>query len=139
MKYSAIALSTILAGACARPEANNVGRAHARDLHVARHAYIRPVWNDQLQRREVPQEHSHEKFLTKTGQMLNLNNPAGIKDPVFGLLGNAAGAAGQGTITNTGKSFVASRAVLLTMKTASNKLRPTKHSPTPKLPETLMV
>ena len=103
MKYSALALSTILAGAYARPEANTNGRAHARDLHVARHAYVRPSWNAQLQRREVPQEHSHEKFLTKTGQMLDLNNPAGIVDPVFGLLGNAAGSKGQGSITDTGE------------------------------------
>lgn len=40
-------------------------------------------------RREVPQEHSHEKFLTLTGAALNLDNPDEIADPVFGLLGNA--------------------------------------------------
>ena len=39
-------------------------------------------------RREVPQEHSHEQFLTTVRTSLNLNNPAGIGDPVFGLLGN---------------------------------------------------
>lgn len=38
--------------------------------------------------REVPQEHSHEKILTSVATSLNLNNPAGIKDPVFALLGN---------------------------------------------------
>ncbi|KAJ6619449.1 hypothetical protein B0H10DRAFT_2433352 [Mycena sp. CBHHK59/15] len=51
-------------------------------------------------RREVPQEHSHDRFLTSVGTSLNKNNPAGIKDPVFGLLGNAAAAAGAGTITD---------------------------------------
>jgi hypothetical protein len=53
-----------------------------------------------LRVREVPQEHSHEKFLTGVRAALNLNNPAGIQDPVFGLLGNAAAAAGAGSITN---------------------------------------
>jgi hypothetical protein len=42
-----------------------------------------------LGKREVPQEHSHEKFLTLTGAALNLDNPDQIADPVFGLLGNA--------------------------------------------------
>lgn len=46
-------------------------------------------------------EHSHEQFLTSVRASLALNNPAGIKDPVFGLLGSAAAAAGQGTITDT--------------------------------------
>ncbi|KAL8283946.1 hypothetical protein RQP46_005059 [Phenoliferia psychrophenolica] len=45
-------------------------------------------------RREVPQEHSHEQFLTTVRASLNLNNPAGIKDVVFGLLGNAAATTG---------------------------------------------
>ncbi|KAL1966899.1 hypothetical protein VTN77DRAFT_3643 [Rasamsonia byssochlamydoides] len=50
--------------------------------------------------REVPQEHSHEKFLTSVRNSLNLNNPAKIVDPVFALLGNAAAAAGAGSITD---------------------------------------
>ncbi|KAG9003721.1 hypothetical protein FRB93_010942 [Tulasnella sp. JGI-2019a] len=54
-----------------------------------------------LHRREVPQEHSHEQFLTSVRASLAKNNPDGISDPVFGLLGNAAAAAGQGKITNT--------------------------------------
>jgi hypothetical protein len=54
-----------------------------------------------LFRREVPQEHSHEKFLTSVRASLNLNNPDEISDPVFGLLGNAAASAGQGKITDT--------------------------------------
>ncbi|KAF8861634.1 hypothetical protein BDZ45DRAFT_250052 [Acephala macrosclerotiorum] len=53
-----------------------------------------------LRGREVPQEHSHNRFLDGVRVNLALNNPAGIQDPVFGLLGNAAAAAGAGTITN---------------------------------------
>ncbi|KAH7411432.1 hypothetical protein BKA64DRAFT_639068 [Cadophora sp. MPI-SDFR-AT-0126] len=51
-------------------------------------------------RREVPQEQSHAKFLTSVRASLNLDNPDEIVDPVFGLLGNAAAAAGAGKITN---------------------------------------
>jgi hypothetical protein len=43
-------------------------------------------------------EHSHEPFLTSVRKSLNLNNPDGISDPVFGLLGNAAAAGGAGKI-----------------------------------------
>ncbi|KZS93584.1 hypothetical protein SISNIDRAFT_86791 [Sistotremastrum niveocremeum HHB9708] len=52
-------------------------------------------------KREVPQEHSHEQFLATVRTSLNLNNPDEIQDPVFGLLGDAAGSAGQGKITDT--------------------------------------
>lgn len=51
-------------------------------------------------RREVPQEHSHEFYLTSVRDSLNLDNPDGIVDPVFGLLGNGAAAEGAGQITN---------------------------------------
>lgn len=51
-------------------------------------------------KREVPQEHSHNKFLDIVRTSLNLNNPKQISDPVFGLLGNAAAAAGAGSVTN---------------------------------------
>ncbi|KAJ3537028.1 hypothetical protein NM688_g6749 [Phlebia brevispora] len=51
-------------------------------------------------KREVPQEHSHEPILTSVRASLNLNNPDGIVDPVFALLGDAAAAAGAGKITN---------------------------------------
>lgn len=54
-----------------------------------------------LIRKEVPQEHSHEQFITTVRTFLDMNNPAQIVDPVFGLLGNAAAAAGQGSITDT--------------------------------------
>ncbi|KAI5866706.1 hypothetical protein GGS23DRAFT_593444 [Durotheca rogersii] len=49
-------------------------------------------------RREVPQEHSHEKFLRGVGQALNLNNVDQVQDPVFALLGNAAAAQGAGLV-----------------------------------------
>ncbi len=52
------------------------------------------------QKREVPQEHSHNRFLDLVRTSLNLNNPKKIQDPVFGLLGNAAAAAGAGEVTN---------------------------------------
>ena len=104
MKYLALAVSTLLASACARPDINTNGRVHARDVQAQRGAYARPVWNAQLRRREVPQEHSHEKFVRAVKASLDLNNPDGIVDSVFGLLGNAAGSAGQGSITNTGKT-----------------------------------
>ncbi|KAK2016833.1 hypothetical protein LZ32DRAFT_504218, partial [Colletotrichum eremochloae] len=51
-------------------------------------------------KREVPQEHSHEIFLDITREMLAKNNPKGIDDPVFGLLGDAAAAKGAGQVTN---------------------------------------
>lgn len=63
----------------------------------------RPV-NSRLPRlstREVPQEHSHQQFLTTVTASLALSNPDGIVDPVFGLLGNAAAAAGLGKLTDT--------------------------------------
>lgn len=49
-------------------------------------------------RREVPQEHSHEQFLTSVRNSLNKNNPDGITDPVFGLLGDDAAKGGAGKI-----------------------------------------
>ncbi|KAL7413543.1 hypothetical protein BDY24DRAFT_441337 [Mrakia frigida] len=49
------------------------------------------------QRREVPQEHSHEAILTAVRTLLNLDNSLfQIQDPVFGLLGNAAALGGIG-------------------------------------------
>jgi len=53
-----------------------------------------------LRVREVPQEQSHNRFLEGVRVALAISNPAGIEDPVFGLLGDAAAAAGAGTITN---------------------------------------
>lgn len=53
-----------------------------------------------IYRREVPQEHSHEPTLTSVRSSLNKNNPLGIVDPVFGLLGNAAAQKGLGKLTD---------------------------------------
>ncbi|KAF2495537.1 hypothetical protein BU16DRAFT_461264 [Lophium mytilinum] len=52
-------------------------------------------------KREVPQEHSHNAQVASVNTNLKLNNPDNIQDAIFGLLGNAAGAAGQGDITDT--------------------------------------
>jgi hypothetical protein len=51
-------------------------------------------------RREVPQEHSHQAILTAVQTTLATNNPDGIVDAVFGLLGNAAAAGGLGKLTD---------------------------------------
>ncbi|KAJ7626674.1 hypothetical protein DFH06DRAFT_1273081 [Mycena polygramma] len=51
-------------------------------------------------RREVPQEHSHQDILATVTATLAKNNPDGIVDPVFGLLGNAAAAGGLGKISD---------------------------------------
>jgi hypothetical protein len=85
MKYSVVALSAVVASAYAQPNLHTNARKHARDLL----------------RREVPQENSHKKFLTTVQEFLQMDNPDEIVDPVFGLLGNAAGSAGQGLITDT--------------------------------------
>jgi hypothetical protein len=113
MKFSAVILSTLVATALARPDANeNESRAHARDVRRPYSAFVRPRWNVQLGRREVPQEHSHEKFLTTVGASLNLNNPDGIADAVFGLLGNGAAAKGLGSLTDPGMYFTRPRICL---------------------------
>ncbi|TEB39761.1 hypothetical protein FA13DRAFT_1619322 [Coprinellus micaceus] len=51
-------------------------------------------------RREVPQEHSHEQFLTIVNKFLKVDNPDGIVDAVFALLGNAAAQQGLGKIAD---------------------------------------
>ncbi|KAK7425050.1 hypothetical protein QQZ08_008326 [Neonectria magnoliae] len=53
-----------------------------------------------LHKRQVPQEHSHDFVLTITNEFLKLDNPKGIVDAVFSLLGNAAAADGAGDVTN---------------------------------------
>ena len=55
-------------------------------LALARPVVVKPL---QLAAREVPQEHSREKFLRIVKTLLDLDNPDGILDTVFGLLGNA--------------------------------------------------
>ncbi|KAK2053831.1 hypothetical protein LY76DRAFT_523795 [Colletotrichum caudatum] len=49
---------------------------------------------------EVPQEHSHEKYLRAVNALLKQDNPLNIQDAVFGLLGNAAAADGAGDVKN---------------------------------------
>ncbi|KAF6829369.1 hypothetical protein CPLU01_08011 [Colletotrichum plurivorum] len=84
MKYQAVALavSTLLSLSAAGPSGH-------------RHHHLRRVT-----KREVPQEHSHELYLGITAEFLNKNNPKGIADPVFGLLGDAAAKNGAGQVTN---------------------------------------
>lgn len=53
-------------------------------------------------KREVPQEHSHRNILNIVTTMLLLDNPDEIQDPVFGLLGAAAGIKGAGKIADAG-------------------------------------
>ncbi|KAF7554800.1 hypothetical protein G7Z17_g2642 [Cylindrodendrum hubeiense] len=65
---------------------------HSRAARYKRRAHIH--------KREVPQEHSHDFVLTITREFLNVDNPKGIVDVVFGLLGNAAAAAGAGSVAN---------------------------------------
>lgn len=65
-------------------------------LVLASSAHASP---SRLVRREVPQEHSHEQFLTTVRASLNLHNPLPIADPVFGLLGNKAAAGGTSKVS----------------------------------------
>ncbi|CAD6499026.1 BgTH12-04680 [Blumeria graminis f. sp. triticale] len=52
------------------------------------------------QKREVPQEHSHQAVLDQVAVSLKLDNPDKIQDSVFGLLGDTAAAKGAGNIKN---------------------------------------
>lgn len=91
MRSDVLALTALVASAAARPLSYKKGpsaRRHARDMRV--------------HRREVPQEQSHKSILTKTQEMLLLDNPDQIVDSVFGLLGNAAAAEGIGSIADAG-------------------------------------
>jgi len=85
MKYETATILLAISGlAAAAPAPKNVFRIPSMTLRG----------------REVPQEHSHNRFLDGVRVNLAINNPAGIQDPVFGLLGDKAAAAGAGTITN---------------------------------------
>ncbi|KAL6903873.1 hypothetical protein GGI43DRAFT_399086 [Trichoderma evansii] len=63
-------------------------------------AFGLPLPSSNMLRREVPQEHSHDVFLSITNEALAKSNPKGITDAVFGLLGNTAAAGGAGSVTN---------------------------------------
>ncbi|KAI1804954.1 hypothetical protein F4811DRAFT_552274 [Daldinia bambusicola] len=81
------ALFALLSVVSARPDAVKFSRkTHA------------PIGASAKFRREVPQEHSHEKFLKGVAQALNLNNVDQVSDPVFALLGNKAAAQGAGQV-----------------------------------------
>ncbi|KAI0132643.1 hypothetical protein BJ170DRAFT_255902 [Xylariales sp. AK1849] len=92
MKTTA-ALLVLLGVASARPEAVKLGRSAPARLPPRAGRVVKF-------RREVPQEHSHEKILQDVNTQLQLNNPEQIQDAVFSLLGNAAAAAGAGTVTD---------------------------------------
>lgn len=86
MKYETVTLIIAVLGlstAAPTPRANNA---------------VLPRYR--LRGREVPQEHSHNTFLDGVRVSLNIDNPDGIQDPVFGLLGDAAAVVGAGQITN---------------------------------------
>ncbi|KAI1181908.1 hypothetical protein F5B17DRAFT_231448 [Nemania serpens] len=86
MKFTTSAAVLVMVGvASARPDATRFSRK----------SQVSPKL-----RREVPQEHSHEQFLTGVRAALNLNNVEKVQDPVFALLGNAAAAAGAGDVEN---------------------------------------
>ena len=76
------------------------GMAVAAPMPVAAPKTVFSIPRAMLRGREVPQEHSHDRFLDGVRVNLALNNPNNIQDPVFGLLGDAAAAAGAGSITN---------------------------------------
>ncbi|KAF4633194.1 hypothetical protein G7Y89_g4925 [Cudoniella acicularis] len=77
-----------------------IGLTSAAPTPAPKNVFTFSIPRAMLRSREVPQEHSHNRFLDGVRVNLNLNNPAKIQDPVFGLLGNAAAAAGAGSITN---------------------------------------
>ncbi|KAJ4149039.1 hypothetical protein NW754_000475 [Fusarium falciforme] len=79
-----------------------LGLASASPLGLGLSGYKRfaPSKLGHLHKRQVPQEHSHDFVLVITREFLNLDNPKNIQDPVFGLLGDGAAAAGAGDVTN---------------------------------------
>ncbi|KAH7245260.1 hypothetical protein BKA59DRAFT_526817 [Fusarium tricinctum] len=89
MKFSSALVAIYLGLATATP----VYRSVSNSKRVVRRS-------SHLHKRQVPQEHSHDFVLTITKEMLDLDNPKEIADPVFGLLGDAAAADGAGKVTN---------------------------------------
>ncbi|KAI3322110.1 hypothetical protein HD806DRAFT_137277 [Xylariaceae sp. AK1471] len=86
MKFTTSTALLVMVGvASARPDAVRISRKTRGSTKL---------------RREVPQEHSHEQFLTGVGAALDLNNVDNVQDPVFALLGNKAAAAGAGDVTD---------------------------------------
>ncbi|RSM18114.1 hypothetical protein CDV31_003036 [Fusarium ambrosium] len=77
-----------------------LGLASASPLGLPGFKRFAPSKLGHLHKRQVPQEHSHDFVLEITREFLNLDNPKSIQDPVFGLLGDGAAAAGAGDVTN---------------------------------------
>ncbi|EEU40591.1 uncharacterized protein NECHADRAFT_33829 [Fusarium vanettenii 77-13-4] len=77
-----------------------LGLASASPLGLPGFKRFAPSKLGHLHKRQVPQEHSHDFVLVITREFLNLDNPKNIQDPVFGLLGDGAAAAGAGDVTN---------------------------------------
>ncbi|KAM0544389.1 hypothetical protein ACHAPJ_011850 [Fusarium lateritium] len=90
MKLTSALVTVYLGFAAASP----VFRGPINHKHIARDG------TPSLRKRQVPQEHSHDIVVNITREFLNLNNPKKIQDPVFGLLGDGAAAAGAGSVTN---------------------------------------
>jgi hypothetical protein len=53
-----------------------------------------------IMKREVPQEHSHRNIILQVNKALNVDNPGGFGDPIFGLLGAKAAADGAGNLAD---------------------------------------
>jgi hypothetical protein len=83
MKHSIIAAG-LLGAVAARPDVN-------------RYSFTK---------REVPQEHAHRNVNLVISDLLTLDNPDNIQDPIFGLLGAAAGIKGAGNIADAGELHV---------------------------------
>ena len=82
-----------------------------------------------VQKREVPQEHSHNQFLDTVRTSLDLNNPAGIVDPVFGLLGDAVSVSSLQSVESYSKYFsrrLQAELVRSPMSSVSSKQQPIK-------------
>ncbi|PVG00281.1 hypothetical protein CPB86DRAFT_805964 [Serendipita vermifera] len=59
-----------------------------------------PILLGLLAKRETPQELSHDRYVLRVKQMLDLNNTIGVADPRFGLLVNDAAVVGMGSVTD---------------------------------------
>lgn len=64
------------------------------------HALCSTVHKSRLEPREIPQEHSHDVFLTITQEALIRYNPKNIQDAVFGLVGIQSAKFGAGSVKN---------------------------------------
>ncbi|KAK2595455.1 hypothetical protein QQS21_006795 [Conoideocrella luteorostrata] len=63
-------------------------------------AFGSTLHNNPLELREIPQEHSHDIFVSVTQEALLRNNPKNIQDAVFGLVGIQSAAKGAGDVTD---------------------------------------